>query len=142
VPDPTPPEYASPFARLTAGVYDLLPVFALLMAAGGLVVALRFGEPVPPKSWWFTAWLVLVLFGYYGWSWYRGGQTLGMRAWRIAVRSGDGGPVRWRQVGMRFAAGVVATASIVGLLWMFVDPRRRALHDVVAQTIVVKLPRD
>ena len=31
------PAYASPFARLVAAVYDLFPVVALMMAAGGLV---------------------------------------------------------------------------------------------------------
>lgn len=137
----TMPDYASPLARLTAGVYDLLPVFALLMAAGGIVVALRGGEAVPPKSWWFSSWLLLVLFGYYGWSWYRGGQTLGMRAWRIAVRDDGDRPLRWGQIAIRFVVGIVASASIAGLVWMFFDGRRRALHDIVAGTVVVKLPK-
>ena len=139
--DKIPISYASPVARLVAGIYDLLPVFGLLMAAGGIVVALR-GGAVPPGNWWFTAWLLLVLFGYYGWSWHRGGQTLGMRAWRIAVRGTDGEAVRWRQIAVRFVVALVGTIAVVGLLWMFVDPQRRALHDVLARTVVVKLPKD
>ena len=141
VPESNPQPYASPVARLVAGLYDLFPALALLMAAGGIVVALRGGTAVPPHSWWFTAWLLLVLFGYYGWSWKRGGQTMGMRAWRIAVRREDGAPLAWNQVALRFVAALVSTLSIVGLLWMFVDRRRRALHDLAAGTVVVKLPR-
>ncbi|HET7809286.1 MAG TPA: RDD family protein [Steroidobacteraceae bacterium] len=142
MPEPKPITYASPFARLVAGLYDLFPALALLMAAGGIVVALRGGTAVPPHSWWFTAWLLLVLFGYYGWSWKRGGQTMGMRAWRIAVRREDGASLEWAQVALRFAVALAGTASAVGLLWMFFDRRRRALHDLAVRTVVVKLPRD
>lgn len=136
------PAYASPFARLVAAVYDLFPVFALMMAAGGLVVALRGGTAVPPHTWWFEAWLLLVLFAYYGGSWRRGGQTMGMRAWRIAVRDEGDGPIGWGRLALRFVVASVGSALVVGLLWMFFDEKRRALHDVAAGTVVVKLPKD
>jgi uncharacterized RDD family membrane protein YckC len=134
------PAFGSPFARLAAGLYDLLPALAILMAAGGIVVALR-GDAVPPKSWWFTAWLFAALFGYYGWSWKRGGQTLGMRAWRIAVRGDDGTPLTWGRLALRFGVAIVGTGLVVGLLWMFFDAKRRALHDVAARTVVVGIPK-
>lgn len=136
------PAYASPFARLVAAVYDLFPVFALMMAAGGIVVALRGGTAVPPGTWWFEAWLLLVLFAYYGGSWRRGGQTMGMRAWRIAVRDEGDGSIGWGRLALRFVVAIVGSGLVVGLIWMFFDAKRRALHDVVAGTVVVKLPKD
>lgn len=136
------PAYASPVARLVAAVYDLFPVFALMMAAGGIVVALRGGSAVPPGTWWFEAWLLLVLFAYYGGSWRRGGQTMGMRAWRIAVRGEDGTPPSWGRLALRFVVAILGSACVVGLAWMFFDAKRRALHDVAAGTVVVKLPTD
>ena len=38
----------------------------------------------------YHALLALLVFAYFGWSWTRSGQTLGMRAWRIRLESAAG----------------------------------------------------
>ena len=38
----------------------------------------------------YRGWLLAVAFGYFGFCWVRGGQTLGSRAWRIRLQSADG----------------------------------------------------
>ncbi|OGI41569.1 MAG: hypothetical protein A2150_00620 [Candidatus Muproteobacteria bacterium RBG_16_64_11] len=43
-------------------------------------------------------------FLFYGWFWTRGGQTLGMRAWRLRLTRADGGPVTWRRAALRIGA--------------------------------------
>ena len=71
--------------------------------------------------------------------WVRGGQTLGMRAWRIRVVRADGGALTWRQSVARFAAGVVAAAPAgLGLWWSFLDADKRGWHDRWTGTRVVR----
>jgi uncharacterized RDD family membrane protein YckC len=66
--------------------------------------------------------LLLVAFGYFGLSWTRGGQTLGMRAWRIRLERADGGAPGWLDALVRFSLGT-AMALLAGLgLWYLRRP--------------------
>ena len=112
-----PPTNAEPSApaglarRLAAIVYDSLLMAAALYAAAIPVVWLN-GGAVPPDEPWFQAWLAFVAWFYLALSWTRGGQTLGMRAWRCRLVTTDGGPVGWGRTVARFAAAAVS--SLVG----------------------------
>ncbi|HXD38072.1 MAG TPA: RDD family protein, partial [Rhodanobacter sp.] len=84
----------------------------------------------------------------------RGGQTVGMRPWRIRLTRRDGGAPTFQQAVLRLLVAaapmlVLMLAPVLGLrttLWALllvwaawfavalVDPRRRALHDIVAAT--------
>lgn len=148
--------------RLMAMIYDLLPLGALWFATAALVLLARGGAPVTPGSpaaYLEFALMLAVGFGYFGLSWRRGGQTLGMRPWRIRVTRDDGGTPTLQQALIRV---LVAAAPLVLLLlapvlglratswtllavwacWFAVavfDPRRRALHDIAAGTEVRRL---
>jgi len=79
---------------------------------------------------------------FFGLSWTRGGQTPGMRAWRLQLRRTDGGPVRWPAALSRFAFAFLAWLPLgAGVLWCAIDARRRAWHDALSGTEVVLLPR-
>lgn len=137
IPEPAP--NAALWRRIGAGIYDLFPVLAIWMGIGFLVVGLRGFEAVPPYTWWFEALLLASAFAYIGWSWRHGGQTLGMRAWRIRmVVDGDGVP-GWRLIGLRFVVMLLSVlAALLGVLWALVDPQRRMWHDLAAGTRVVR----
>lgn len=138
--------FAPLWRRLLAGVYDLLPLAGLLMIATALAVLLaRLVTPVERidlvlRSGWphvaLQAWLGALTLAYYTLSWRRGGQTIGMRAWKIAVVS-DTGELTWRRATIRALIG----CFLPGLLWCLFDARRRALHDRVATTSVVMRAR-
>ena len=66
----------------------------------------------------------------------RNGQTIGMRTWRIAVRA-DTGSLSLKAALLRALVGLF----LPGLLWCLFDPRHRALHDRVAGTHVVQIPK-
>ena len=72
----------------------------------------------------------------------------GARLFNAAVASGTPASEiaqHFDSVSVCFSKGLgapVGSALVVGLLWMFFDEKRRALHDVAAGTVVVKLPRD
>ena len=91
--------------RLLALVYDSLPVIALWFAASVVVLLLRGGQPVVPFSlaWWLQCIALWGLAGAYAVeSWRRGGQTLGMRPWRLRVVSESGQGATRRQLWLRF----------------------------------------
>lgn len=129
---------ASLLRRLAAGVYDLLLLAGLLMVMGIAVLILRGGVAVPPGTLW---WQTLVLTGcavFYAGFWARGGQTLGMRTWRLRVEKTDGSPVDLKTALLRFVAALAG----LGLLWVPFDREGRALHDRLTDTRVVLLTKE
>ncbi|MXX06596.1 MAG: RDD family protein [Gammaproteobacteria bacterium] len=79
---------------------------------------------------------------FYVWFWTRGGQTLGMVAWRIRAQSRDGGPMTVRQALLRFLCAWPAFFLFgLGYLWLYFDPEGDAAHDRLSRTRVVLLPR-
>ncbi|MGH8156797.1 MAG: RDD family protein [Rhodanobacter sp.] len=150
--------------RLLALVYDLLIVVAIVMVVGLLCQLATRGQLIHTGVTtvipiWYQALQGLVVALYFISSWRRGGQTVGMRPWRIRVTRDDGGTPSLQQVVIRL---LVAAAPLVLLMlepvlglpptlwallivwaaWFAValfDPRRRALHDLAAHTEIRQL---
>lgn len=128
--------------RLLALAYDALPLLALWFVTSALVYALRGGMPVMPGSagaWAELAALWAVTGAYLVYSWHRGGQTLGMRPWRLKVVAADGRPAATTALWRRYA--VASLTPGLALLWCLVDGERRGLHDLAAGTLLVRLPK-
>jgi uncharacterized RDD family membrane protein YckC len=129
--------------RLIAAVYDLLPLLALWFVAAGLALAVtkgtldvhRVGDKVLVQS------FVLVLSAlYFIVSWTRGGQTVGMRAWRLRVVNADGTPIDARQASLRFAVALISLGALgLGFVWCLIDRERRGWHDIAAKTLLVRI---
>ena len=134
---------ASLFRRLAAGVYDLLLLAGLLMVAGFIAIAARHGEPVPPGTLSFQLSLLALIALFYAWFWSHGGQTLGMRSWRLKVEKLDGGPLTITTALLRFAASLLSVGALgLGVLWIVVDPEKRTWHDRLTGTRVVQLQKN
>ncbi|MBW8481544.1 RDD family protein [Actinomadura parmotrematis] len=157
-----PPGHADPAAglagrwrRLGAAVLD-----SLLIGIVGNLVMLPFPQFIEARtvngqaSLHFHAGgagvqllVVVAQFFYYVIMHARFGQTLGKMALSIrVVREDDGGAVSFGQAAWRsgfnylislFTCGVGGLLDIAWILW---DPRRQALHDKVAKTLVVAAP--
>ncbi len=142
-----PPIYAPLWRRVLAALYDLLPLAALLMIATAIALVLaRLSVPAERadlvlRSGWphllLQLWLGVLTLAYYLVSWLRGGQTIGMRAWRIAVRA-DANTLTLKRALLRFGIGLFAP---IGWLWCLFDSKRRALHDLAAHTVVIHRPK-
>lgn len=130
------------FRRLAAFVYDILLLTAILFIAAFVALLFSGGEAVSPGNPWYQTYLFTLSFIFYAWFWTRGGQTLGMRAWRLRVESMDGGPINLGQSLLRFMAGMVTMMTGgLAMLWMFINKDKRALHDIFSDTRVVVLPK-
>lgn len=129
--------------RTAALAYDLLVVAALWMATGFLVLPLTGGEAVPAGTGWFRALLLAVACAFFVVFWARGGQTAGMRAWRLRLVRSDGSPVGWRRALARFAVACLSLAALgLGALWAVGDPQGRTWQDRLADTRVILVSKE
>jgi uncharacterized RDD family membrane protein YckC len=128
--------------RLAALSYDALLVTSVLMLATLAVLALRRGAPIEPGNTLYQLFLVATTTGFFVTFWVRGGQTLGMRAWRLRLVQSSGDPLTWKIGLLRFAASLLSILSFgLGLVWMEIDPAGLSWHDRIAGTKVVMLPK-
>jgi uncharacterized RDD family membrane protein YckC len=114
---------------------------AVVLSFTLLVLAVRLGKPVPPGTWWFPLCLIGVIALFFSGFWVHGGQTIGMRAWRIRVVRDDGSLLTWPRAAARFALGLLAAAPAgLGLWWSLLDEHKRGWHDRWTRTRVVRAP--
>lgn len=126
------------------------------LATGGELI--RNG-PTMIVAWWYQPLQALVVSAYFVASWLRGGQTLGMRAWHIRMSDIDGSPVTLRRSLLRLLAAAAPLLLLftapwlgpIGALWAvlgawaiwfavaLLNPRRRALHDIIAGTEMCRI---
>jgi uncharacterized RDD family membrane protein YckC len=133
---------ASFLRRSLAALYDLLIVAALWMLVGAVFVLINDGEAVGSADRSLQAGLALMAALFYVSSWRLGGQTPGMKAWRIRVTGPDGAPPGWQIATLRFVAAAIGLAVIgIGHLWALIDPSGRCAHDRLTGTKVVHEPR-
>lgn len=134
--------------RLAALLYDSLLLLALWFATAALLLAASGGLlSQPDRPPWLLLLeqisLLLVTFLFWGGFWTHGGQTLGMRAWRLKLVDDDGSPISWQQAARRCLAALLSLAPLgLGYLWILIDPQRRAWHDRLSGTRVVVLPKN
>ena len=141
------PERAGLPRRLAAMFYDTLLLLALLMAATALFLLLTGGEAVDPRihpalEFIYRLVLVALIVGFFGVSWTRSGQTLGMATWRLRVEREDGRSLTWGDTLRRLGWALVSLLPAgLGFGWVLVDPERRAWHDRLSRTRVVVVPK-
>jgi uncharacterized RDD family membrane protein YckC len=119
--------------------YDALVVAALVFCFTLVVLTARLGAAVPAGSGWFPLSLLGIAAAFFCGFWVHGGQTIGMRAWRIRVVCDDGRPLGWPRAMARFTAALVAGLPAgLGLWWSVFDPHGRGWHDRWTRTRVVR----
>jgi uncharacterized RDD family membrane protein YckC len=134
-PERSPP---GPIRRLAALIYDLLLLAGVLFAAIALLLWLRGGTGLAPQEPAFRAYLLGVSFFFVGWFWVHGGQTPGMRAWKIRLVDANGGRLGWTRAALRFCAALFSLSLFgLGFLWAFFRRDKRCWHDLLARTTVV-----
>jgi uncharacterized RDD family membrane protein YckC len=133
---------AMPFERLLAAVVDLSVL--ITMWAAVVYFASRVARVPLSGLWSAWPWMALYLGAlgllYAGYFTGTTGQTLGKMVHRLHVLDVSGGPpghVRALLRALLGAAGVVLAGG--GLLPMLFDPARRALHDRLLRTRVIRL---
>ncbi|MEW9531956.1 RDD family protein [Microbispora sp. NPDC049125] len=123
--------------------------FAAGQEGTGQSPLIRIAAPYGEGSGWPIQVAASVVFAAYFWVQHAlWGQTPGKRLCHLKVMSGSAGQTPgMRQAGIRALVHPLLTSvpflgvllSLVDLLWIFGDRRRRCLHDVIAGTVVIDL---
>ncbi|MCE2596282.1 RDD family protein [Motilimonas cestriensis] len=140
--------------RLGALIYDALVVIAVMLfsAALGAVVAILLEKmglistaghvdmaAYLSHNIFYQLWIWFVFISFYVFFWTRGGQTIGMRAWRLRVQNEDGSPINKSQAVIRLAT---ATCGLGNLFVPFNKPKHRSFQDHWAECEVVVLTKE
>jgi len=129
--------------RLGAACYDALLLLAVWFFATALLLPLNGGEAFRSGQWWFPLYLLAISFLFYGWFWTHGGQTLGLKAWRLKLCSSSGRAIGWKQAAIRFCAAALSWACFgLGFMWCLFDPEALAWHDRLSGTRLLHLPAE
>jgi uncharacterized RDD family membrane protein YckC len=144
--------YASGGLRLVGGILDLIVLGSLLLiwtSMAGLYLLTRTdwgNESTYTSGEETTALLILATYAivvplyFIGFWWWRG-QTVGQMAVRIIVTDRDGYHMSFWQALLRtFMLPVSLLPLGIGFFALFRDRELRALHDMVAGTVVLELP--
>jgi uncharacterized RDD family membrane protein YckC len=132
--------------RLAALLYDALLIVALLMAFTGLLLLVTrrplLGDTVGAWVYLYRAGLVAVVGAYFVLNWVHSGQTLGMRAWNLHTVDSRGKRLTPGPATLRFLCAVLAwLPAALGVLWLYVDRERLAVHDRLTGTRILHVPR-
>ena len=149
------------FRRLAALLYDALLVIAVLFIAA---LPLPLVEKSVRTLWWARIleqlYLLTAWFLFFGWFWTHGGQTVGMKAWRMKLQCLNGDRPSWRDALIRFFVSsgsfwlllvlygleilsskiaFILAGIVFGLafLWILIDQKGCAWHDHLSRTRLV-----
>ncbi|WP_173425425.1 RDD family protein [Photobacterium kishitanii] len=144
-------QYPSLLRRLGAWFYDTLIVAAILMVAGALAMAivaallhigiLTLGDyqdasdyliSDPTASALYSAYLAIVIIGFYSYFWTQAGQTLGMRAWKLKLQNEDGSRIKITQAFIRIATSAFGLGNLLAF-----NNKRRSMQDIMAECEMV-----
>ena len=128
--------------RLGAIFYDLIVLLGILLIAGlplplldSLTSDMRWAAFIKP------AYLLGVIFLYLGGFWVTGGQTVGMKAWRLRIICQNGQPLSWQKALARYLSACLSVASFgLGFIWAAVDRKKQSWHDKLSGTRLIWCP--
>ncbi len=129
--------------RIAALAYDLLVLMAIWMVTAALILLAFQGKvdvarQPPLYHLLLQAALFVVTALYFVVSWRKGGQTIGMRAWRVRIVDAKGESPGAKQALLRFVCALLSLLLLgAGFFYCLFEADRRAWHDVVAKTRMV-----
>jgi uncharacterized RDD family membrane protein YckC len=126
--------------RLMACVYDALILIAIWMLVTWFYI-ISFGEvstTYQRSSLQLLLWLSAGV--YFVFSWYKGGQTLALKAWKMKIVSQSNNNLAFKICFLRYIlASVLLMLFGLTLLWAFMDRDRLFLHDRLLKTKCIQL---
>lgn len=136
-------DYALLIRRIAAMVYDVFLLIGVLFVAG---IPLALIDEVTRELVWMELiiqiYLYLVIMLYFSWFWSHGGQTPGMRAWKIRVVDERGEAIRLsRAIGRFLTATLTLLPAGLGLIVSIFREHQITWYDSLSASFLVHLPK-
>jgi uncharacterized RDD family membrane protein YckC len=128
--------------RLASLTYDVFLVIGVWSAVVSIAMLFNNGEAIPA---WLAPFVLLPAlfastFYFYYWFWTHGGQSLGMRAWRIKVIANDNTIPTLKQCAIRFSVAVLTLGA--GLFFCLFYKNKDSLQCRLSDTKVILVPKE
>jgi len=132
--------FASRFAAFMVDLVVLTGIFILVLAAINFTVSVLTGKSIHSNhgnTWVVVAYAVWA-FIYFAHFWGLNGKTPGGTLFGVQVLTSDGGDVSGRRaIGRTLAFPLSFLILCLGFLGILLGDQRRALHDILAGTVVI-----
>ena len=126
--------------RIAAGFYDLVLLVAIVLVAVSvftIAVELMLGKntsseilQIPLVKLLYQLYLIGVSALFFIWFWSNGGQTLGMKVWKLRLVNSENQPLNYRQASLRLLMLVITCLPLgIGFLWMLFSNEKKTLYD-------------
>ena len=136
-------KHAGLFRRLFAIFYDCFLLAALLFIVSAMAIALNHGKAIEPGNTFYPLYIFILSFlcyMYFSWFWIHGGQTLGMKTWRLQLQSSNSSAIDWKTATVRMLFAIISWGFLgAGFLWSLVDSKNRCWHDMLSKTVLIDL---
>jgi uncharacterized RDD family membrane protein YckC len=120
--------------RFAAIFYDFLLLLSILFFSTALILPINAGQAFD-ANWLYLLYLLSVSFIFYGWFWTHGGQTLGLKAWKLQVLTTNKQAITWWQAFLRFSSAIISWSIFgIGFAVALINKDKRCLHDVFSKT--------
>ena len=88
----------------------------------------------------YIIYIYFVAFIFFAWNWTHGGQTLGLKTWKIKLIADSGKNVTWKQSFLRYIGSLICWLSCgIGFLWCYTNKDRLAWNDIISKTRLTKI---
>ena len=136
--------------RLAAMFYDWVLLTAIILVAVTvftLSIDLVFGnntsQNLLQQTWvklLYQLYLLSVAALFYAWFWTHGGQTLGMKVWKLRITGFEGEKISIRQALLRLLYVLISCLPLgLGFFWMLLNKKKLTLYDIWSKSHLVML---
>ena len=136
-------QYIGLYRRLFAILYDCFLLIAILFIVSAIATALNDGKAIEPDDPLYPLFVFVIIsfsYAYFAWFWIHGGQTLGMKTWRIKIQTIDTTEINWKIAAIRFISAILSWGVLgLGFLWAYFDKKNRCWHDLTSKTVLIDL---
>jgi len=127
------------FRYLAAVFYDLMLVIAAFFVATAALLPFTAGEAIESPIL-YPLYLLAVSFAFYGWFWTHGGQTLGLRAWKLRVVTAQKTDISWQQAGIRFLTACLSWLLLgLGIFWRIGQKEGKTWQDLSSKSTIIRI---